>query len=113
MSEELKQRFKMAAVKLIKDLEFIDFKHPAFEQKRQLFRCAPAVAANYRAACRAKSKADFIYKLSLVEEECDETLFWLEFLDETGVEVANTEDHQKEFNEILSIVIASIKSARK
>lgn len=103
----------MAAVNLVRDLDFIDFKHRAHEQKRQLMRCAPSVAANYRAACRGKSKKDFIYKLSIVEEECDETLFWLEFLKAIEVDVPNYDDHHKEFNEILAITVASIKRARQ
>jgi len=51
----------------------------------QLLRSATSVAANYRAACRARSRADFIFKLGIVEEEADETVFWLEFLAEAGL----------------------------
>ena len=49
-----------------------------FETVKQLIRSAGSVGANYRAACRAKSKADFIYKLEIVLEEADESLYWLE-----------------------------------
>ena len=51
----------------------------------QIFRSATSVAANYRAACRGRSKAEFLAKLGIVEEEADETLFWLEILDEMRV----------------------------
>lgn len=103
----------VAAVKLVRDLDFIDFGHRAFEHKRQLIRSAPSVAANYRDACRAKSRRDFIYKLSMVEEECDESLFWLEFMQALEIEVPNYEVHPKEFDEILAIIVTSIKSAKK
>ncbi len=112
MSEQLKSRTKTAAVKLVIDLKPINYQHESFEFKRQLIRCCTSVAANYRAACRAKSSADFINKLKTVEEECDETVFWLEFLREVGTEIENHGSHEKEFNELLAIVVASIKTAR-
>ena len=92
--------------------EFINYQHESYEFKRQLIRCCTSVAANYRAACRAKSNADFINKLKTVEEECDETMFWLEFLREIGTDIENHNSHEKEFNELLAIVVASIKTAR-
>lgn len=113
MSEQLKERLKNAAVAVVMDLNHIEFSHRAYEHKRQLIRSASSVAANYRAACRAKSKKDFIYKLAIVEEECDETLFWLEFLKALKVEVPNYDKHQKEFDEILAIIVTSIKSAKR
>jgi four helix bundle protein len=80
----------------------------------QIFRSGTSVAANYRAACRAKSTADFISKLAIVEEEADETLFWLELIAEMKIPGGESTDHlMKENNEILAIVVASIKTARK
>lgn len=81
--------------------------------KNQLIRCATSVGANYRAACRAKSKADFIYKLKIVEEECDETIFFLEVLEG----VSNSLPNDKEFlieesKEILAIITSSLKTLR-
>ncbi|MGB5364285.1 MAG: four helix bundle protein [Aureibaculum sp.] len=80
---------------------------------RQLIRCSSSVGANYRAACRAKSNADFINKLKIVEEEVDESMYFLEmFL------IISDKEHQeinrllKEANELLSIVVASIKTMR-
>ncbi len=80
----------------------------------QIFRSGTSVAANYRAACRARSTADFISKLAIVEEEADETLFWLELIAEMKI-IDNecTDLLMKENNEIIAIIVASIKTARK
>lgn len=80
---------------------------------RQLVKCSTSVGANYRAACRARSTADFIAKLKICEEEADESLYWLEVIVEAGL----MPEHRvsllhKEADEILSIVVASIKTAR-
>ncbi len=81
--------------------------------KNQLFRSGTSVGANYRAACRGRSKKEFIAKLGIVEEEADETLYWLELLkDLTPKSMDRILTLEKECNEILSIVIASIKTAR-
>ncbi len=80
----------------------------------QIFRSSTSVASNYRAACRARSKAEFIAKMGIVEEEADETLFWLEIIEE--VEIFNRDSSSslmQECNEILSIVVSSINTARK
>ncbi len=80
---------------------------------RQLIRCSSSVGANYRAACRAKSTADFINKLKIVEEETDEAMYFLEILNEID------NKHQDEIkilyaeaNELLSIVVASITTLK-
>jgi four helix bundle protein len=79
----------------------------------QIIRSAISIGANYRAACRAKSYADFIYKLKIVEEEADETIYWLELLEESKlVAPGNSVELKIELNEILAIVVASIKTAR-
>ena len=81
---------------------------------RQLARCSTSVGANYRAACRARSKADFISKLKIVEEETDETLYWLELLHEGGyVDAAAIDVLQNETNEILRIIVSSINTVRR
>ncbi len=80
----------------------------------QIFRSGTSVAANYRAACRARSTAEFISKLSIVEEEADETLFWLELIDEMEILDKGSIDFlMKENDEIIAIVVSSIKTARK
>ena len=81
---------------------------------RQLMRCSSSVGANYRASQRAKSAADFIYKLKIVEEETDESIYWLELFQEV-MDPGKTEIKLliQEANELLAIVVASIKTARK
>lgn len=79
----------------------------------QLIRCSSSVGANYRAACRGKSDADFLNKLKIVEEEADESMYFLELIMEV-----NDKEHDElkrlhiEANELLSIVVASIKTVR-
>ena len=81
---------------------------------RQFVRAATSVGANYRAAIRGRSRADFVAKLGIVEEECDEALYWFEAIIELGyVPAARTSGLQQEANEILSIVISSIKTTRR
>ena len=79
----------------------------------QIFRSGTSTAANYRAACRARSTADFISKLSIVEEEADETLFWLELIKEMEiVDKTLLNSLMQENNEIIAIIVSSIKTAR-
>lgn len=80
--------------------------------KNQLIKSATSTAANYRATCRAKSKADFIAKLGIVHEEADETLFWLELfkdMDHKSIELQNL---TTESEEILKIVAKSLATSR-
>ncbi len=81
----------------------------------QLIRCSSSVGANYRASQRAKSTADFINKLKIVEEEADESMYFLELLMEISEEQFKGEINvlHKEANELLSIIVASINTARK
>jgi four helix bundle protein len=81
---------------------------------RQLLRSATSVGANYRAACRGKSTADVIAKLAIVEEEADETFYWMELLVESGlVPAARIEELMHETNELIAMTVASIKTLRK
>ena len=76
-------------------------------------RSGTAVAANYRAVCRARSKAEFIAKIGIVVEEADETVFWLEMLAETGiVKPERIQDLLLEANELLAIFAASLHTAK-
>ena len=113
MKEELKNRTK----KFASDCWYLCAKFPVSREFNafcnQLIRCSSSVGANYRAACRAKSNADFINKLKIVEEEANESMYFLELL----LEVSNKEHEElnrlhKEANELLSIVVASIKPMR-
>lgn len=81
---------------------------------RQLLRSGTSVGANYRAACRAKSPADFISKMGTVEEEADESLFWMELLIEAQlIPERLVADLMREASEILAIIILSIKTVKK
>lgn len=104
------KRFALSAVKLISSLP----RNPAADIiGRQLLRSATSVGANYRAACRAKSGADMITKLKIVEEESDESVYWLELLGESGIlSEGSVESLRKEGNEILAMTAASIKTLR-
>jgi len=111
--EEMKARTKSIANRIVKLCEALPDKWIAKTLGRQLLRSGTSVGANYRAVCRAKSNADFINKLRVVEEECDESLFWMELLVENNlVKPARLNALMKEANEILSIVVASAKTAR-
>ncbi len=79
----------------------------------QLFRSGTSVAANYRAACRGRSKAEFISKLGIVVEEADETLFWLELMKEMKIiNIPDVNALMKESNELLAIMVSSIKTVK-
>jgi four helix bundle protein len=81
---------------------------------KQLMRSGTSVAANYRSSCRARSKADFISKMGIVEEEADESLLWMELLVESEVvKEKSVEPLIKEADELVAIIVSSIKTARK
>jgi len=110
---ELKQRTKDFAKRVIKLIEALPKNMTTGVIGRQLLRSSTSVGANYRAVCRAKSRADFIAKLCIVEEECDESLYWLEMLVETNhIKLSLVAELMKEGEEILAIVVASAKTAR-
>ena len=80
----------------------------------QLFRSGTSVAANYRAACRGRSKAEFVSKLAIVEEEADETMFWLEIIQEMSISNNPLVDNLlKESDEIVAIIVSSIRTTKK
>ena len=79
-----------------------------------MVRCPSSVGANYRAACRAKSTADFLNKLKIVEEELDESMFFLELLEEFNPSFKEViQENWKEGNELLAIIVSSIITIRK
>lgn len=81
---------------------------------RQLLRAGTSVGANYRAAVRGRSRADFISRMGIVEEECDEALYWLDVLVELGsISPKRVQQLRAEANEIIAIRVSSIKTARK
>jgi four helix bundle protein len=110
---QFKTRTKQLALRVIHLVESLPQTKTADVIGKQLLRSATSVGANYRAACRAKSKADLIAKLGIVEEEADETLYWLELLVESGLmTVDQLKNLMQEFNEILAMTVASIKTLR-
>jgi len=81
---------------------------------RQLLRSATSVGANYRAACRAQSRAEFAAKLSIVVEEADESLYWLELLEESSlIKPERLTELLKEVNELLAISVSARKTAKQ
>jgi four helix bundle protein len=113
-SEQLKGRTKKLAIDIIRLSDTLQKSDSTTILNRQIIRSATSVAANYRAACRARSKADFINKLGIVEEEADETLFWLEMFIESGkVKKENIASLYKEVDEIVAIFSASHKTAKE
>lgn len=112
--DNLKNRTKSFALRIIKLVESLPETRTADVIGRQLMRSATSVAANYRSSCRARSKADFISKMGIVEEEADESLLWPELLVESGVvKEKNIELLMKEADELVAITVSSIKTARK
>ncbi len=113
MTNDLKPRTKRLALDVIQFVSRLPDKKEYWAIVQQLVRCASSVGANYRAACRARSRADFLAKLSIVEEEADETMYWLELLEELGVglndQLARLKD---EAGQLTAIVVASKKTAR-
>jgi len=113
-SDELKKRTKAFALSVIRLVESLPRGRTVDVIGRQLLRSGTSVGANYRAACRAKSTADFISKMGTVEEEADESLYWMELLIEAEiVKLVQLEPLMKEADEILAITVSSIKTARR
>jgi four helix bundle protein len=111
--DELKHRTKTFAVELFKLSSKLPNDVATQHVRGQLVRCGTAVASNYRASCRAKSRADFVSKMTNVEEEADETLFWLELLVDTDTVPRRTVAMlMDEAEQLLRIVVASITTAR-
>jgi four helix bundle protein len=84
-ADELKNRTKQFALRVIKMVRSLPKSREGDVIGKQLLRCATSVAANYRAACKARSQADFISKVTIVEEECDESAFWMELIIEAEI----------------------------
>ena len=112
--EEMKTRTRAFALRTIRLAESLPKTPTANTIRNQMLRCGPSVGANYRAACRAKSKPDFISKMGIVEEEADETMYWIELLIDAGlVKRARVAELLGEADEILSITVSSIKTAKE
>ena len=111
---ELKKRTKEFAKDIIQFCRMLPQNREGRLIGNQLFRSGTSVAANYRAACRGRSKADFISRLAIVEEEADETHLWLELIKEMRISTHPQVDKLlKESNELLAITVSSIKTVKK
>jgi len=115
MDENLFQRrTKQLAVRVIKTVESLPKNRTADVLGRQLIRSGTSIGANHRAACRGKSTADVIAKLRIVEEEADESAYWMELLIESGlVSEARLSELMQETNEIIAMTVASIRTLQK
>jgi four helix bundle protein len=113
-SETLKIRTKAYSISIGKLINSLPYNVLNKNYSNQLVRCSSSVGANYRAACRAKSTADFLNKLKIVEEELDESMFFLELLEEFNPDLkVEILKNWKEGNELLSIIVSSIITIRK
>lgn len=111
--DDMKQRTRELGLRVIRLVESLPNTRTAEVIGKQLLRCGTSVGANYRAACRARSRADFIAKMGIVEEEADEIVYWIEMLSDCGLVKANrVKSLIVEANEIISIVVSSIRTAR-
>lgn len=111
--EDLKDRTKRFAVDIVKMAEALPRTRTGEILGKQIIRSATSVGANYRAACRARSRADFISKLCVSQEEADETEYWLEVMFDLGQIAKDVYDpYHKEAGELTAILTASIKTAK-
>jgi len=111
--QEFKKRTKQLALQVIELVDELPRRGTADVIGRQLVRCGTSIGANYRSACRGKSTSDVIAKLAIVEEEADETIYWLELLVEAKIVPADrVSELVKETNEIVAMTVASIKTLR-
>jgi four helix bundle protein len=111
--EQLQKRTKELALRIIRLVEALPDTQSSRVIGHQLLRSGTSVGANYRAAMRAKSKADMINKLKIVEEEADETLYWLELLVEAAImPETRVSDLMAETDEIIAMTVSSIKTLR-
>ena len=105
------RRFAVDVVRLCRELP------PTVDGRRlgqQLLDAGTSVAANYRAACRARSRAEFVSKLNIVLEEADESLFWLELMIETDlIKSTRAEKLLQESDELTAIFVTSLKTAKR
>lgn len=113
-SADLKKRLKVFALRIIKLSESLPNNNVGNTLGRQIIRSGTSPGANYRSACIGKSERDFLNKLKMVEEELDETIYWIELIIESGLMKAKLlDDLLKENNELLKIIVCSIVTMKK
>ena len=112
--EDLKKRTKQYALRVIRLVASLPGGKTASHIGGQLLRAGTSVGSNYRATCRGRSRADFVAKMGIVEEEADEYVYWMEMLIEAGImDEERLAPLMQEGNEILVITVLSIKTARE
>jgi four helix bundle protein len=112
-ADEMKKRTRAFALRIVRLVEALPKNKTAEVIGKQLLRCGTSVGANYRASCRARSQADFIAKMGIVEEEADESIYWIELLVESGlVKTERVSGLLEEADQIVAIVVSSIRTAR-
>ncbi len=110
---QFKNRTRQIALRVIQLVTALPRSNTADVIGRQLLRSGTSIGANYRAACRARSPADMLAKLGIVEEEADETIYWIELLVEAEIiQRQRVDDLLCEVNEILAMTVASIRTLR-
>ena len=113
-SAEFQNKTKKLGLHVIRFVEILPQSHTSRVITNQILRCALSVGANYRAVCRAKSDKDFINKMKIVEEDCDETIYWLEIIEESGLaKIEVVTPLKREAKEILAMIVASINTMSK
>jgi len=111
---ELKSRLKLMALRVIRLVQSLPKNVTADVLGKQLLRSATSVAANYRSACKARSRPDFLSKLGIVEEEADETQLWIELIVDSGmIKPERAKNLLAEVNEIVAIIAASRITLKK
>ena len=111
--EEIRDRTKKFAIRIVRLFRALPRSVEAQVMGKQLLRCGTSVAANYRAVCRSRSKAEFIARIGVVAEEADESVLWLELLEETQtLSSKRLQDIMREARELTAIFSASQKTSR-
>jgi four helix bundle protein len=111
--EEIRERTKKFAIRIVRLFKALPRSPEAQVMGKQLLRCGTSVAANYRAVCRARSRAEFVARIGIVAEEADESVLWLELLAETKIlSSKRLQDIVKEARELTAIFSASQKTAK-
>jgi four helix bundle protein len=112
--EQLRDRTKDFALRIVRLFRSLPYRTDSQVLGKQLLRCGTSVAANYRAVCRARSRAEFIARMGIVAEEADETVLWLELMTESGITKAEaTKGLLAEARELTAIFTASQQTAKK
>ena len=112
--EELRDRTKKFALRIIRLFRSLPYRTDTQVLGKQLLRCGTSVAANYRAVCRARSKAEFVARMGIVAEEADEAVLWLELLIESGIlDKVKADDLLTEAKQLAAIFTASEQTSKR